>query len=237
MPEVLSEKYFSLRVKEIIREVGSAEKLARMTGMSSRVIGQYAAGTSDPTRGKMVALAVAAGFNVLWLATGEGPKRKEGFEEKIPVQVSPREDADQSQERYAGTNGHDGATGTVESMWNGSNQSVDYIHFKPEWIDKALGTSSDHVVLIKVKGDSMEPTLSHGDIVLVDTTDSGLKNDSLYVLQSRDLLLVKRIQYKTDGTVLIKSDNKMYESETISGDKMGQLDVVGRVVWYGRIMK
>lgn len=74
MVHEISESSFGARVKEIIRMVGSAERLARIAGMSARSIGQYAAGTSDPTRSKLVALAAAADINLLWLVTGEGPK-------------------------------------------------------------------------------------------------------------------------------------------------------------------
>jgi transcriptional regulator with XRE-family HTH domain len=65
---------FAGRIKELVRRAGSAEKLALMTGMSARAIGQYAAGTSDPTRKKIIALADASQVNILWLMTGEGPK-------------------------------------------------------------------------------------------------------------------------------------------------------------------
>ena len=49
--------------------------MARLTGISARAIGQYASGTVDPTRSKIIALANAVGVNVLWLITGEGPMK------------------------------------------------------------------------------------------------------------------------------------------------------------------
>lgn len=69
---------FSKRIKKIIELSGSAEKLANISGMSSRVIGQYLAGKSDPSRIKLMALANAAQVNIEWLATGVGPMRKKG---------------------------------------------------------------------------------------------------------------------------------------------------------------
>ncbi len=68
------DKSFSNRIKMIIDSTGSAEKLANISGMSSRVIGQYLAGKSDPTRKKLIALSDAAQVNIEWLATGKGPK-------------------------------------------------------------------------------------------------------------------------------------------------------------------
>jgi len=66
---------FTDRIKYIIDLVGSAEKLANISGMSSRVIGQYLSGKTDPTRKKIIALAEAAGVSVQWLSTGEGLTR------------------------------------------------------------------------------------------------------------------------------------------------------------------
>ena len=65
------------RIGEIILNVGSAEELSRRTGISAPTIGHYRSGRSDPSRGNLVAIAEAANVELLWLATGEGPKRKE----------------------------------------------------------------------------------------------------------------------------------------------------------------
>lgn len=238
MAEVLPEISFGERIKELIRLVGSAEKLARATGMSARGIGQYASGTSDPTRSKMLLLADAAGVNVLWLATGEGPKMKGEAEEKALVHPSLKDltfqEGSPSPEGYIRVPRYDVAASAGAGTLNISEQVVDYIQFKPDWIKNVLGTSAQHLSLISVKGDSMETTLSDGDIILVDTTDRHFEANAIYVLQLEGSLLVKRIQRKMDGTVVIKSDNKAYEPETVRGDMVEQLKVVGRVVWYGR---
>lgn len=68
--------HFTERIKKIISLVGSAEKLAHNSGMSSRAIGQYLSGNTDPTRKKLISLAEAADVNIEWLATGNGPMRE-----------------------------------------------------------------------------------------------------------------------------------------------------------------
>jgi transcriptional regulator with XRE-family HTH domain len=77
---------FTDRIKKIIGLTGSAEKLANITGMSSRIIGQYLAGKSDPTRKKLIALSDAAKVNIEWLATGNGPI-KERFNLELLVLI------------------------------------------------------------------------------------------------------------------------------------------------------
>lgn len=233
MAEVLPEVLFAERMKEVIRMVGSAEKLARLTGLSARGIGQYASGTSDPTRSKVVTLAEAAGVNVLWLATGEGPKLK-GETAKRSLSELAFSEGEQPPEGYIRVPRYDVAASAGGGALNVSEQVVDYIQFKPDWIKNVLGASAQNLALIRVKGDSMETTLSDGDVLLVDTTDRRFEASAIYVLQLEGSLLVKRIQRKVDGTVVIKSDNKAYEPETVRGDMVDQLHVVGRVVWYGR---
>ena len=110
---------------------------------------------------------------------------------------------------------------------------VDYLAFREEWISR-IGLSSEKLALIKVTGDSMFPTLNNNDLVLIDLRVQKLGVDDIYTIQHRGHLLVKRIQIKMDGTVVIKSDNPLYESEALCPADAENLIVMGRVVWFGR---
>ncbi|KIO49656.1 hypothetical protein SQ11_05785 [Nitrosospira sp. NpAV] len=117
-----------------------------------------------------------------------------------------------------------------------SEQIVDHWAFRSEWIRNALGVSAKDLALISVKGDSMEPTLTSGDMILVDIRNGRIEDNAIYVLQHDGDLLVKRIQRKLDGTVTVISDNKQYDSEVLNRAGAAALRVVGRVVWSGRRM-
>jgi len=117
-----------------------------------------------------------------------------------------------------------------------SDQIVDYLSFKEVWIKTALGIPAKDIALIKVKGDSMEPTLSNEDLVLIDRRTRQVKENSIYVLQFNESLLVKRIQRKLDETLIVKGDNPVYEPEVLQSDAAGTLNVIGRVVWCGKRM-
>ena len=112
---------------------------------------------------------------------------------------------------------------------------VDYLAFRQEWVSK-MGLMRQQLALIEVHGDSMEPALCNGDLVLIDLRACELSTDGIYVIQHRGHLLVKRIQSKLDGRVIIKSDNPAYEPEILGPDEADGLIVVGRVVWFGRAM-
>ncbi|MCA3323677.1 MAG: hypothetical protein INF75_11415 [Roseomonas sp.] len=44
-------------------------------------------------------------------------------------------------------------------------------------------------------------------------------------------LLVKRIQLRLDGSVVVKSDNAVYETEVMPADQTSTLKVLGEVIW------
>lgn len=117
-----------------------------------------------------------------------------------------------------------------------SEQIVDYLAFRKDWVKKTLGVTERDLLLISVKGDSMEPTLSNDDLILVNIRKGRIEDNAVYVLQHDGDLLVKRIQRKIDGAVIVKSDNPLYEQEVLDSSKAESLHVLGRVVWYGRKM-
>jgi phage repressor protein C with HTH and peptisase S24 domain len=117
----------------------------------------------------------------------------------------------------------------------GAEMVVDHMAFKQEWLNK-MRLQRDQLALIEVHGDSMEPALKNTDIILIDLRANQLSANAIYVIQHNGHLLVKRLQAKLDGTVVIKSDNHHYDPEFLTAEEAASLTVVGRVVWYGRGM-
>lgn len=117
-----------------------------------------------------------------------------------------------------------------------SEQIVDHLAFRHDWLRAQFGVGRPDIALIEVYGDSMEPTLSNGDLVLIDTRVERIVGSSVYVLQHDGHLLVKRIQQMLDGALVIKSDNPAYAPEHVPAALAADVRVVGRVVWSGRRM-
>lgn len=86
--------------------------------------------------------------------------------------------------------------------------------------------------IIRVAGDSMEPTLQDGDDILVDRGIAAVKPGAIHVLRYDDMLLVKRLRRAGGGGYLICSDNPAHPDIPVSDP--GLLQVVGRVLWCGR---
>jgi phage repressor protein C with HTH and peptisase S24 domain len=112
-----------------------------------------------------------------------------------------------------------------------SEQIVDYMAFKRDWLSRVLGITHNDIVLVEVRGDSMADTLFDGDLVLIDMRQNTLDVSAVFVIRVNDALLVKRVQHNFDGSVTIKSDNSRYDPVTKSGQELKELRIVGRVVW------
>ena len=116
----------------------------------------------------------------------------------------------------------------------GAERALGQIAFDPAWLRRMRIASREQLSLIRVQGDSMAPTLSDGDEIMVDRGDAGERlRDGIYVLRIEDVLVVKRVAVNPAGRRLsIRSDNGDYPSWPDCDP--AAVDVVGRVVWVGR---
>lgn len=103
--------------------------------------------------------------------------------------------------------------GAGEGIYNYVIETVDTISLDKSFFRTPINTNK--VKGIQVDGDSMEPTLRDGDYVLIDeNTTFGV--NGIYAIQLGGQILIKRLQFKMDGTILIISDNTKYEIETFN---------------------
>lgn len=115
------------------------------------------------------------------------------------------------------------------------NESVvDVLAFKESWIRQELHASPADLRLINVVGDSMEPDLRAGDIILIDHADQAASREGIYVIRMDGALLVKQLQRLPGGIVRVISRNQVYEPFAVQSSSInapGGVDIIGRVVW------
>ncbi len=105
-----------------------------------------------------------------------------------------------------------------------------YLGFNRAWLrDQQL--TPEHLAVIEVQGDSMEPTLQSGDVVLLDMRPQQPRDGVIYTLRRDSDLMVKRLRRK-GLEWFIHSDNRAYQPERLGSDSI----IVGRVVWLGRTL-
>lgn len=102
---------------------------------------------------------------------------------------------------------------------------VDY-----EEIDAALARTGEFFGL-RIKGDSMEPRMQEGDVVIVRQQDTAETGDTVVVLVNGDSATVKKIKYGPDGITLLPT-NPTHDPLFYSAAEVEQLPVrvIGRVV-------
>ena len=216
---------FSERLQLIIGS-DARTKFASKCGIGENSLRQYLSG-SIPGIDKAVAIAKAGNVTLEWLITGNGPMRRGDADSDFARNyvLIPQ----MSHVEAAAGHGLEVISEEPDKM----------TAFRREWITNTMELDPDRLALIKVSGDSMTPTLNDGDLIMVDMRENHrMKSDAIYCIHDDNGLRVKRLQRLNNGTVLIKSDNPTYDTETIDSDDTAEFTfkICGRVVWAGRRM-
>lgn len=104
-----------------------------------------------------------------------------------------------------------------------------------DWLSKYLPPNA-RCGIVEARGDSMEPTIRDGDILLLnfDVSRAHVDAGGVFVITVDDALLVKRLQVMLDGSVMVISDNDLYQAEKVSREVADERMVVhAQVVWVG----
>lgn len=93
-------------------------------------------------------------------------------------------------------------------------------------------TPSTRLRFVTGIGDSMEPTLRHGDRVLVDINEKQLtRMNGIYWIDHYGAHGIKRLRASGKGKVMIMSDNPNVPDFEVDAE---ELRIEGRIVWFAR---
>ena len=113
---------------------------------------------------------------------------------------------------------------------NGAEEQLDVLAFRRDWLLKRR-LSPTHLVVVSVKGESMEPRLTDNDLVLVDRSQTDITSGKTYVLRMDGHLLVKNLQLLPRGLVQVASNNPGFPPYQVDlADESLDIAIVGRVV-------
>jgi transcriptional regulator with XRE-family HTH domain len=108
------------------------------------------------------------------------------------------------------------------------------VSFERKWLAGLVGETAQ-ARLVWVKGPAMQPTYHDGDLLLVDTGQRQVYQGQAYAIRLDGRLLVNRVEIRPGGLCRIVSDNREivppYEVAA------GQVEVLGQVVWCGRLTR
>jgi len=223
------------RINDICGKVGGKKRLAEMIGISESQLHRIISGESQPRIETVALIAEAAGVSLDSLAIG-----KESYQElelpdkdKLVIKedfVHSHSDSDWSE--FAKIPLYDVEVSAGYGSVVDQEQIKGVIAFRQDWL-RSKGLQQSKVITLTAKGDSMQPTIDHGDLLLVDCNTKNVTSDSIYVIRRDGHLFVKRLQQMISGDLYIKSDNPTYTQETIPKHEVKNLDIIGRVVWIG----
>ncbi|MBC8121900.1 MAG: helix-turn-helix transcriptional regulator [Gemmatimonadaceae bacterium] len=211
---------FRERLRKLASMAGSVNALAKRSGVKQSSLRHYLDKGGEPTRPVMLALCRSMGVCLAWLAGGEPPM---GVDEDI------------LSDRFAylplfDVRASAGGGSAVEC-----EPVEEVVAFKKSWLTRRFGKSNPQALhLLSVGGESMEPTLHSGDLILVDREELGIQDGSVYVLSLEGNLFVKRIRLKDALHVEVVSDNPKHAGFAIPLSQIGhEVQILGRVVWAG----
>lgn len=106
------------------------------------------------------------------------------------------------------------------------------VNFDLSFVRLYTRATSDHLRLVTGIGDSMEPTLRWGDLVMIDTSDRLLsRQDGIYWISLYGAAGLKRLRAIGPSRVLVKSDNPNHDDQEVDAT---DLRIEGRAVWATR---
>ncbi len=238
------------RIK-IIRGKLTQKEFGKQLGLSLAAIQNYESTNSIPKGDVLQRIREEFGVDINWLLSGEGDPYlseviskptvpppegtedhtyiyKEPWEEDIEIPKS-KEPPDYSffhlvpmAEAHLSAGG--GAFVLTEDM------QEDYA-FRRDWL-RRVSTSIDNLVLMMVRGASMEPTILPNDIVLIDKGRKRIYEGLIYALGLGETIVIKRLALLPRGRALIYSDNRteFQPEEALLND----VRVIGQIIWFGR---
>ena len=108
---------------------------------------------------------------------------------------------------------------------------LSYFSFRQDWLCRK--GNPDDMVLMKVCGDSMEPDIHHGDMVLVDKGKTQIYGHAIYAMGINEEIYIKQVETLPGGTLVLRSRNPEYEPIRVDlrGDLADSVRVIGRVIW------
>jgi len=209
------ESFFSRLCSET--EIKNQSQLARELDVGRAAVSLAKRKDSVPARW-ILDLSAKYGLNPLWLEQGKGFSRPEGAggDEDDAYQEVPKVRA-----RLCAGGGSFETEGLVEG----------YYSFRSDWLN--MRGNPANMVLMEVIGNSMEPEIKEGDMVLIDQSRSDVLSGGIYAVGVEDTVMVKRVE-RLPGTLVLRSDNIDYSPIHLSGDELNNVRVIGKILWASR---
>jgi phage repressor protein C with HTH and peptisase S24 domain len=219
------------RVKQKREELGWTKvELAKRAGVSPTTISYIESGRNSGSK-FVVQIAGALGESASLLATGR--------EAQAAVQTAAPREAKMPVPTHTGADGiavpmfEVSASMGLGNPFPDNDTVVGNLQLTDSWVRQNLPnlSSPKNLSVISAYGDSMTPTFNPGDILLADRGVNEIRIDAVYVFALNHELYIKRIQRRMDGSIVIKSDNPLFDPYILQAGDKHDMRVLGRILW------
>lgn len=204
-----------------------ATDISERLKVSRATVSFWINGTNGAKGKNLLALAEALECLPTWLETGRGPMLK-GEPEQADGSPSEADYALIPQFKAYGACG--------DGYLNDHVELTEGLVFKRDWL-KRINAKPENLFVIYADGNSMEPYIFEGDVVLFDTSETEPKDKQVYVIRRPDGgNSIKRLTQQLSGAWVIRSDNpdkNANPDELASEDSIHEMPILGRVIWRG----
>lgn len=218
------------RLRFALRKLGSLKELAQKSGVAHADIQSYINGKEASTK-HLTAIADAARLDINWLLTGKGSLERIEYMNATPGKHLLDEDDDNGNVpvpliSVTASAGH-GAVALDERV-------EDHISFSSKLL-RNLGIQPREAFILPALGDSMEPRIRSGELMLCSRSPRHLKGaDGTYIVRLEGEVLVKRIQRIPGGKVRVSSENTGYSPFEVALSDGVDFTILGLVMWVFR---
>jgi transcriptional regulator with XRE-family HTH domain len=206
------------RVKALVERVGSLDAAARRTGVPATTLSRIARGQNDPTLSNLARFAQGMGVSVEWLLFGRDDAPQSG------VVLVPVMDITASC-----------GPGSIAT----DVRAAETFLFPEQWI-RRLGGNPRRIEALRASGDSMEPLIADGALLMIDRSQVEPPAQSrsrakpaqdLFVFLHGNELRLKRVRKIDVGCYALIGDNGAYAPE-IAFTRDRAINVKGRLIWW-----
>lgn len=227
-----------LRNARINAGYSSAADFARAAGIEEGGYRHHENGTRPLTAEAAQKYAPFLRCNWIWLYNGE--------DSEMPSSESPISEPDMTDDDntralermgFALVNVYDATLSAGHGAINGQQIVVDHkLAFRLDWLRSRTSAGLDKIGILRVQGNSMEPDLRSGDMVLIDMSIRDVRRDGMYAVSYRDgdEAMVKNIRRDPRNRRLIIRSSNVSDYPEIPDVKDDDLIIWGRVLWVGR---
>jgi len=218
-----NENIHSRLKKERLRLGFGLADVAEAAGAHAKTVGRWEKDVAIP--GDKLAALTGLGFDLLYVLTGKRDQDA-GLVKEAPGVYSPTADDDGE---FVSIPEYDIDVAAGGGRVVLDEQPVGSWHFRRDWL-RAEGLDGKDLITVIARGDSGEPKISDGDMLLVDRSVAAIGRDAVYIVGLLDHLVVKRVSRRFDKPGLIlSSNNEIYPPIELDAETVDQLNVVGRV--------